>query len=147
MSKWHRSHRVSAYSSWSLCQHCALQSNSCIQKLIRWRPAETPITTTAHLVMPKTTFRIVKTCHDSCMRGGDWRRGGLGAAGENRARELLTCTSSCFLPGITEIAFKALSTLNVRRTERLPSLGTNSVTYLQRNLELLLNNEWEKQFT
>lgn len=34
------------------------------------------------------------------------------------------------LPGITEIALKALSTLNVRRTEKFPKL-TNSVTYLQ----------------
>lgn len=34
------------------------------------------------------------------------------------------------LPGITEIVFKALSTLNVRRAETLPRF-TNSVIYLQ----------------
>lgn len=34
------------------------------------------------------------------------------------------------LPGITEIALKALNTLNVRSTEKFPRL-TNSVTYLQ----------------
>lgn len=34
------------------------------------------------------------------------------------------------LPGITEIVFKALKTLNVRRAETLPRF-TNSVIYLQ----------------
>lgn len=38
--------------------------------------------------------------------------------------------SSHCLPGITEIVFKALNTLNVRRAETLPR-STNSVTYLQ----------------
>lgn len=37
------------------------------------------------------------------------------------------------LPGMTEIALKALNTLNVRRTETLPRLR-NSVTYLQEKL-------------
>ena len=34
-----------------------------------------------------------------------------------------------FLPGITEIVFRALKTLKVRTAETLPRL-TNSVTYL-----------------
>lgn len=63
---------------------------------------------------------------------------GWGAAGENHARGLLTSTCYYCLPGITEIALKALSTLNVRRAEKFPRF-TNSVTYLQENLELLWN--------
>ena len=37
--------------------------------------------------------------------------------------------TSYFLPGITEIVFKALNTLKVRRAETLPRF-TNSVKYL-----------------
>ena len=37
--------------------------------------------------------------------------------------------TSFFLPGITEIVFRALKTLKVRRAETLPRF-TNSVTYL-----------------
>lgn len=58
-------------------------------------------------------------------------------------QEVKTSISSHCLPGITEIALKALSTLNVRRAEKLPRL-TTSVTYLQRNVQLLWdvhNNE------
>lgn len=40
------------------------------------------------------------------------------------------------LPGITEIVFKALSTLNVRRADTLPR-ATNSVTYLQGHTQLI----------
>lgn len=62
---------------------------------------------------------------------------GGGAAGENHARGSRAACSYC-LPEITEIAFKALSTLNVRRAETFPRF-TNSVTYLQENLGLLWN--------
>ena len=41
----------------------------------------------------------------------------------------LTPHTNYFLPGITEIVFKALNTLKVRRAETLPRF-TNSVTYL-----------------
>lgn len=41
----------------------------------------------------------------------------------------LTPYTNYFLPGITEIVFKALNTLKVRRAETLPRF-TNSVTYL-----------------
>lgn len=41
----------------------------------------------------------------------------------------LTPYTNYFLPGITEIVFKALNTLKVRRAETLPRL-TNSVIYL-----------------
>ena len=43
-------------------------------------------------------------------------------------RSLMLCTDH-FLPGITEIVFKALKTLKVWTAEKLPRL-TNSVTYL-----------------
>lgn len=49
-----------------------------------------------------------------------------GMAGVARRR----ADAEAALPGITEIVFKALSTLNVRRAETLPRF-TNSVIYLQ----------------
>lgn len=64
------------------------------------------------------------------------KNGGGGEAEVQRARGSLTCTRSDCLPGITEIALKALSTLNVRRAEKLPR-HKKSVRYLRGNLKLI----------
>lgn len=49
--------------------------------------------------------------------------------------------SDC-LPGITEMALKALSTLNVRRAEKLPRF-TNSVTYLRKRHGIIMKKVTE----
>lgn len=91
---------------------------------------KTPIST-------RFVFRVLKQLHDTpvikrwtehpCIHV--MRRRRRREVAMQRARGKLPCTRSCCLPGITEIALKALRTLNVRRAERLPRF-TNSVTYL-----------------
>ena len=76
---------------------------------------------------------------NSYRSNGDGRVGitwGVGLSAKmlvKRLHVLVLIGYTCCLPGITEIVFKALSTLNVRRADTLPRF-TNSVTYLQGNL-------------
>lgn len=62
--------------------------------------------------------------------------GGEGGGGNGKRSHTEDRWQECWeqaqaaLPGITEIVFKALKTLNVRRAETLPRF-TNSVIYLQ----------------
>ena len=78
----------------------------------------------------------------AAVRGGDEetrRRADTHTAGRGSTPSVC---SHC-LPGITEIVFKALNTLNVRRAETLPR-STNSVTYLQDQIAEL-QNSWRLQ--
>lgn len=74
-------------------------------------------------------------------KGGSWLgREGEGKGGNGKRSRTEDRWQECWeqaqaaLPGITEIVFKALKTLNVRRAETLPRF-TNSVIYLQDQMQ------------
>lgn len=74
-----------------------------------------------HCPGPQTLSRICnRSSHTNTITGYKERAVGT--------RSLMLYTDH-FLPGITEIVFKALKTLRVPRAEKLPRL-TNSDTYL-----------------
>ena len=72
--------------------------------------------------------QVHKLCHISVVRDSTHKHNDSTqiTVGETRG---LTPYTNYILPGITEIVFKALNTLKVRRAETLPRF-TNSVTYL-----------------
>lgn len=64
------------------------------------------------------------------------RRFALDWTTSNTAAYFLECSNMFPLPGITDIVFKALRTLNVRSACRLPTL-INSVSNLQNQITII----------
>ena len=94
-----------------------------------------------HKQTPNDKTTHARSQHHHHRPGGDvtelvhWGGGGGGGGGKERKTHTPNIdppppSPHPVLPGITEIVFNALNTLNVRRAETLPRF-TNSVIYLQ----------------